>query len=87
MYYAYAQDPEMKLNLGIRRRLAPLSFPFRVARLDFSRFDLIHAQGDDQWIRRRSSPPVVRTLHGSCVVSSTTSCRKMNFGTRYDPRM
>ena len=24
MYYAYAQDPEMKLNLGIRRRLAQL---------------------------------------------------------------
>jgi maltose alpha-D-glucosyltransferase/alpha-amylase len=24
MYYAYAHDPEMKLNLGIRRRLAPL---------------------------------------------------------------
>ncbi len=24
MYYAYAQDPEAKLNLGIRRRLAPL---------------------------------------------------------------
>jgi maltose alpha-D-glucosyltransferase/alpha-amylase len=24
MYYAYARDPEMKLNLGIRRRLAPL---------------------------------------------------------------
>src|SRR5881628_383142 len=24
MYYAYAQDPEMRLNLGIRRRLAPL---------------------------------------------------------------
>ena len=24
MYYAYAQDPDMKLNLGIRRRLAPL---------------------------------------------------------------
>jgi maltose alpha-D-glucosyltransferase/alpha-amylase len=24
MYYAYAQDAEMKLNLGIRRRLAPL---------------------------------------------------------------
>src|SRR2546426_10494298 len=24
MYYAYAQDPEMKLNLGVRRRLAPL---------------------------------------------------------------
>src|SRR3989442_4674325 len=24
MYYAYASDPGMKLNLGIRRRLAPL---------------------------------------------------------------
>jgi maltose alpha-D-glucosyltransferase/alpha-amylase len=24
MYYAYAQDPLMKLNIGIRRRLAPL---------------------------------------------------------------
>src|SRR5215475_14858733 len=24
MYYAYAQDPLMKLNVGIRRRLAPL---------------------------------------------------------------
>jgi maltose alpha-D-glucosyltransferase/alpha-amylase len=24
MYYAYAQDPQTKLNLGIRRRLAPL---------------------------------------------------------------
>ncbi len=24
MYHAYARDPEMKLNLGIRRRLAPL---------------------------------------------------------------
>jgi maltose alpha-D-glucosyltransferase/alpha-amylase len=24
MYYAYARDPDMKLNLGIRRRLAPL---------------------------------------------------------------
>ena len=24
MYAEYAQDPRMKLNLGIRRRLAPL---------------------------------------------------------------
>lgn len=50
---------------GWRRRLSPLSFPWRVARQDFSGFDLIHAQGDDQLIRRATSPPVVRTLHGS----------------------
>jgi glycosyltransferase involved in cell wall biosynthesis len=49
----------------VQRRLAPLTFPFRVARCDFSGFDLIHAQGDDQWIPRGSAPPVVRTLHGS----------------------
>jgi glycosyltransferase involved in cell wall biosynthesis len=47
------------------RRLAPITFPFRVARCDFSGFDLIHAQGDDQWIPRASAPPIVRTLHGS----------------------
>lgn len=48
-----------------RHRLSPLTFPLRVARQDFSHFDLIHAQGDDQWIPRSSAPPVVRTLHGS----------------------
>jgi len=49
----------------VRRKLAPITFPFRVARCDFSGFDLIHAQGDDQWIPRASAPPIVRTLHGS----------------------
>src|SRR2546428_12273236 len=29
MYYAYATDPQMKLTLGIRRRLAPLLDPDR----------------------------------------------------------
>ncbi len=44
---------------------APLSFPFQIARLDYSPFDLIHAQGDEQFIRRSVSPPVIRTMHGS----------------------
>ena len=55
---------------GWRRRLAPLSFPFRVARQDFSGFDVLHAQGDDQLIRRASAPPVVRTLHGSSLLEA-----------------
>lgn len=47
------------------RKIDPLLFPIQLARQNFSEFDLIHAQGDDQWIPRRSAPPVLRTLHGS----------------------
>jgi phosphatidylinositol alpha-mannosyltransferase len=49
---------------GRERRTAPLRFPLQVASIDFSRFDLIHAQGDEQLVRHRERP-VVRTLHGS----------------------
>jgi len=54
-----------RANATPRTRRNPLGFALRVGRLDFSAFDLIHAQGDDQFIPRRSAPPVVRTLHGS----------------------
>jgi maltose alpha-D-glucosyltransferase/alpha-amylase len=37
MYYAYAQDPMMKLNVGIRRRLAPL------LENDRAKFQLLHS--------------------------------------------
>lgn len=43
-------------------------FPFDAARIDFSGFDLVHAQGDDQWIPRRL--PIVRTMHGSSWVEA-----------------
>ncbi|MDQ3170661.1 MAG: glycosyltransferase family 4 protein [Acidobacteriota bacterium] len=49
---------------GGKSRLAPILFPRQVRGLDFSRFDVIHAQGDDQFIRH-AGRPVVRTLHGS----------------------
>jgi glycosyltransferase involved in cell wall biosynthesis len=49
---------------GGRSRLAPLVFPRQLAAVDFSAFDLVHAQGDDQFIWHRARP-VVRTLHGS----------------------
>jgi glycosyltransferase involved in cell wall biosynthesis len=51
-------------------RLAPLLFPFALRRCDFRGFDVIHAQGDEQWLRRRNAPPVVRTLHGSALAES-----------------
>lgn len=51
-------------------RLAPLRFPFAVRHEDFSRFDVIHAQGDDQWLRRGRCPPVVRTMHGTALAEA-----------------
>jgi glycosyltransferase involved in cell wall biosynthesis len=55
---------------GLPRRLSPFAFPLRVARQDFSGFDIVHAQGDDQFIARRAGPPVVRTLHGSSLAEA-----------------
>ena len=67
----FSQDPappgasfEVRQLEGRERRTAPLSFPFQIARADFNGFDLIHAQGDEQWLPHRGVP-VVRTLHGS----------------------
>lgn len=49
---------------GRDRRLAPIAFPAQLRSVDFSGFDVIHAQGDEQYIRH-AGRPVVRTLHGS----------------------
>lgn len=51
-------------------RLAPLKFPLALRRCDFSPFDVIHAQGDEQWLSRRGLPPVVRTMHGTALAEA-----------------
>lgn len=51
-------------------RLAPLAFPWALRRCDFSGFDVIHAQGDEQWLSRRGLPPVVRTMHGTALAEA-----------------
>jgi glycosyltransferase involved in cell wall biosynthesis len=38
----------------------------RMRDIDFSGFDVLHAQGDDHLVRRDAVPVHVRTLHGSC---------------------
>lgn len=43
---------------------AVFSFPFQIRRLNFSSFDIIHAQGDDHLINRKGIP-FVRTMHDS----------------------
>jgi glycosyltransferase involved in cell wall biosynthesis len=51
-------------------RWSPLTFPMALRRCDFTSFDVIHAQGDEQWLRRRGNPPVVRTLHGTSLAEA-----------------
>ncbi len=51
-------------------RLAPLQFPWTVRRCDFSRFDVIHALGDDQWLPRAGAPPGVRTMSGTSLAEA-----------------
>jgi len=53
-------------------RWSPLLFPFQAARCDFSAFDVIHAQGDDQWLTGHR-PPLVRTLHGSSLAEAAAN--------------
>jgi hypothetical protein len=55
---------------GIAAWLSPLTFPFALRRCDLGGFDVINAQGDDQWIARRGNPPVVRTMHGTALAEA-----------------
>jgi phosphatidylinositol alpha-mannosyltransferase len=42
-------------------------FALRLRHVDWTRFDVLHAHGDDYWLWRRRVPAHVRTLHGSCL--------------------
>ncbi len=46
--------------------LRTFRFAWRLRKIDFSEFDVIHAQGDDYWLWGRRFPAHVRTMHGSC---------------------
>jgi glycosyltransferase involved in cell wall biosynthesis len=42
-------------------------FALELRHLDWSRFDVLHAHGDDYWLWGRRVQAHVRTLHGSCL--------------------
>jgi glycosyltransferase involved in cell wall biosynthesis len=50
--------------------LAPLAFPWALRRCDFRDFDVIHAQGDEQWLSHQGHPPIVRTMHGTALAEA-----------------
>ncbi len=65
----YAVHQVQATNAGLAKKFASLSFPFALARQDFSGFDVIHAQGDNQFISRHR-PPLVRTMHGTALAEA-----------------
>jgi len=66
----YRVMPVRMPEKGLAAWLSPLTFPFALRRCDFSAFDVVHAQGDEQWIARRGRPPVVRTMHGTALAEA-----------------
>ena len=46
--------------------LRTFRFAWRLRKVDFSGFDILHAHGDDTFLAGRGRPPHVRTIHGSC---------------------
>lgn len=62
-YRVVRPDPDERVMRG--RLGAIFGFGVWLARRDFSRFDVIHAMGDNHLLRTRT--PVVRTLHGSAL--------------------
>jgi glycosyltransferase involved in cell wall biosynthesis len=45
-------------------------FAWNLRKLDLSRFDVLHAHGDDYWLGGSKKPSHVRTMHGSCLAET-----------------
>jgi glycosyltransferase involved in cell wall biosynthesis len=50
--------------------LRTFRFAWRLRHVDWQRFDVLHAHGDDYWLWTRRRPIHVRTMHGSCLAES-----------------
>ena len=58
-------------RVDVGNSLRTFRFAWNLRKIDFSGFDIIHAHGDNYWLwSRRNRPPVVRTMHGSCLVEA-----------------
>lgn len=53
--------------VALRGRLRTFKWGWALRKLDLNGFDVLHAHGDNHFRGRRSRPPVVRTMHGSCL--------------------
>lgn len=60
------------VHVDVRGALRTFRFATALRRLDLSRYDAVHAHGDDYWLWRRRARRHVRTLHGSCFEEART---------------
>ncbi|MGC9261868.1 MAG: glycosyltransferase, partial [Phycisphaerae bacterium] len=61
--YALEQVP-------VRPPLRALRASWYLRSIDWSRFDVLHAHGDDWFLWNKNVPPHVRTIHGSCLAEA-----------------
>jgi phosphatidyl-myo-inositol alpha-mannosyltransferase len=68
--FSPCERPEDARYQHVRMAVGDVGRTFRFAwnlrRVDWSRFDVLHAHGDDYWLWGHSKPLHVRTMHGSC---------------------
>ncbi len=58
-------------RVDVGNSLRTFRFAWNLRKIDFSGFDVIHAHGDNYWLwSRRRRPPVIRTMHGSCLAEA-----------------
>jgi phosphatidylinositol alpha-mannosyltransferase len=57
--------PYRTVTLDVGNSLRTFRFAWRLRHVDWNRFDVIHAHGDDYWLWN-IRPPHIRTMHGSC---------------------
>lgn len=58
------------VTLPVGNKLRTFRFAWNLREVDFGRFDVIHAHGDDYWLWHRNGPVHVRTMHGSCLAEA-----------------
>jgi glycosyltransferase involved in cell wall biosynthesis len=59
------------VQIDAGRRLRTFRFAWELRKVDWSRFDVVHAHGDDYWLfGLPKKPPHVRTMHGSCLAEA-----------------
>jgi len=57
-------------QVDVRPPMRSLRMSWRLRQIDWARFDVLHAHGDDWFLWNAAVPPHVRTIHGSCLAEA-----------------
>jgi glycosyltransferase involved in cell wall biosynthesis len=66
-YSEKAQDAQYEMvTVPVGAHNRTFRFAWNMRRQDFTKFDVLHAAGDDYWLLGKKRPYHIRTFHGSC---------------------